>query len=1157
MVLAVGDYRLDIERRELRRGAGLVALPPKAFDLLVFLVRHRDRVVGKDDLLREVWGGRIVSESAITTRINAVRRALGDDGTTQRLVRTFIGRGVRFVGEVADVSEGEVLTIDVPNEQSLSINAERRQLTVMFCELAGLTSSAARVDPEDLRDVLDAYHGIVAEVVATAGGCVAKTIGDEVFAYFGYPRAQEHDAERAVRAALLVIERVGGLECGPRSLACRAGIATGLVVVGDLYGLHHTKEHAVVGEAVNVAARLKAMASGNAVFIEEGTRRLVGDLFECRDLGVVCLEGKSYPVQAWQALRESHIKDRFAALRPISLSLLVGREEELELLRRRWTRVRARLGQVVLLGGEAGLGKSRLVTALQDHLVTDERFELRYFCPPHRQDSALFPITEQLGRAAGFIEDDAPAERLKKLEAALAAVAKSEEDVALIADLLSLPAPVIPAIAGLSPQQKKERTLETLMRLVERFADTKPVLMIFEDVHWIDPTSREFLDLLLERIREIPVLLVITHRPEFVSPWAGRPQVSTMTLSGLDRQDTTTLINSIAGGRLLPPQIVKQIGDRTDGVPLFIEELTNNILESGLLHAEADRYTLIGSLPPPAIPATLQASLIARLDRLSSVRHLAQVGAAIGREFSYKLLDAVSGVSGAELAAELEQLVASGLVFQRGVPPDAVYSLRHALIQDTAHSSLLRRTRQQLHTRIAEVLEARSPELVDTQPELLAQHYAEGGLAAKSVTFWDKAARRSAARSAMAEAAAQFQQALNQLALLPETLETQDKKLELLSGFGTVIYALKGPGAPEMGLAYASALELWTQLGSPPEFIGVPSGRLRYLLFRGELELALGLDEDLLRLSRRRNDAAGLITGLTSVGRTLMFTRKFVSSRSHLEEALSVHNAIGHYTHYGGNPGYPQLACQAYLGIVLFCLGYPDQALSQSDAAAVAAHALGHPVDLVTCMALRARLLSVARGDAELGEQADRLISRAIEQGLPQWQAQGRIYRGWVTAKGGDLVAGLSLLRSGLSAFRASGTELWVSQFLSLLACACELAGEIEEGLAPLDEAQRTVERTRERWLEAELYRLHGLLVLKQGHAADAEILYRKAVRIAAEQDAKSWELRAAISLARLWGEQARRVEAYDLLAPIVNWFTEGFVAADLTEAKALLEQLA
>ena len=1020
--------------------------------------------------------------------------------------------------------------------------AERRQLTVMFCDLVGSTELSSRLDPEDLREVIAVYHRAVAEVVAQFDGFIAKYMGDGVLVYFGYPRAHEDDAERAVRAGLGVIDAVGRLDVSSAKPQARVGIATGLVVVGDLIGEGSAQEQSVVGETPNLAARLQALAEPNAVVIAPSTRRLVGDLFEYRDLGAVEVRGLAEPVPTWQVLRRSVVASRFEALRGAGLSPLVGRDEEIDLLLRRWARAKAGDGQVVLISGEPGIGKSRIAAALAGRLHAEPHLRSRYFCSPYHQDSALYPFVDQLERASGFARDDMPAAKLEKLETLLDRAAPPDEDVAFLADLLSLPDSERHPLPSLSPQRKKERTLEALIRQLEGLARRQPVVMVLEDAHWIDPTSRELLDLAVERVRSLPVLLIVTFRPEFQPPWTGQPQVSVLTLNRLDRRDRTALVAQIAGGKALPEEVVAQIADRTDGVPLFVEELTKSVLESGV--------------PLVGIPTTLHDSLMARLDRLASVRLVAQIGAAIGREFPYPLLRAVSRLPEDELQAALARLVTSELVFQRGTPPDAVYAFKHALVQDAAHGSLLRGTRQQLHAQIAEALETHSPELVDSQPELLAQHYAEAGLVEKSVASWDKAARRSAARSAIAEAAAQFQKALDQLALLPDTPERQRQELDLRSGLGAVLLAVKGYAAPETGHASARARELWEQLGSPSEFLRVPFGQSRFHAMRGEYDLALRLDEDLLRLSRQRNDSGGLVLGHTSAGNNLWFVGRFASSRSHLEEVLALYDPISHRSlvHQAGY--HPQLASQAILGIVLYCLGYPEQASAWSSAAIAEARSLAHPPSLASSLVLGAFPPLLGGDDSVLGERAEQLVAVTTEQGFAFWGAAGTVYRGWVKVKNGDVAEGISLLRSGSSAYRATGADTAVPYFLALLARACKIAGQVQEAVTRLDDALQIVERTGERWFAAELNRHKGQLLLRQGHTEAAEELYCKALSIAREQEAKLWQLRAAASLARLRRDQGRPAEARDLLAPVYGWFTEGFDTADLKEAKALLDEL-
>ena len=755
---------------------------------------------------------------------------------------------------------------------------------------------------------------------------------------------------------------------------------------------------------------------------------------------------------------------------------------------------------------------------------------------------AVLPSGRRLGRAAEFARDDMPAARREKLEALLARAAPPEEDVTLLADLMSLSPSEHHPLPNLSPQRKKERTLEALLRQLEGLTRQQPMIMLFEDAHWIDPTSRELLDLAVERICSLPVLLIVTFRPEFQPPWSGQPQVTILALNRLDRRDRTALVAQIAGGKALPDEVVVRIADRTDGVPLFVEELTKSVLESGI--------------PLVGIPTTLHDSLMARLDRLSSVRHVAQIGAAIGREFSYALLRAVSHFPEDELQAALDRLVASELVFQRGTPPDAVYTFKHALVQDVAHGSLLRSSRQQLHGQIADALEAQSPELMDSQPELFAQHYTEAGLVEKSVACWSQAGRRSAGRSAMAEAAAQYQKGLDQLALLRDSPERQRRELEFRSALGAVLHAVKGYAAPETGHAYARARVLWEQLGSPLEFLQVPYGQSVYHMGRGELDVAQRLNEDLLRLSRQRNDSAGLILGHLSSGRDLMLVGRFASSQSHLKDGIALYDPISHRS-LGQQAGSDlRVSLRAYSAIVLLCLGYPDQALAQSSAAIAEARKLAHPPSLALSLSLGTLPLSLVGDNVALDERAEQLVAVATEQGFPVWGAMGTIHRGWVMAKNGDVTRGVSLLRSGLAAYRATGTDMWTPYNNALQAKACEIAGQIKEALTLLEDALQIVERTGQRWFEAELNRHKGQLVLRQGHSEAAEELYRKALSIAAEQAAKLWELRAAASLARLRRDQGRRAEARDLLAPIYGWFTEGFDTPDLKEAKALLDEL-
>ena len=1027
----------------------------------------------------------------------------------------------------------------------------------MSCEAIGVAARADGIGLEDLHEAIVAFQRCLSEIVGRHSGFVASRLGNSVLVLFGYPAAHEHDAERAIHAGLELCAAVRTLSPDADvPMRCRVGVATGMVIVGDLVGAGEVADHGIVGDTPDLAVRLQSSAQPDTVTIEPTTWRLIGNLFDCHELGALDTNNDTELIRRWLVLGESAVASRFEALRGSKLTPLVGRDEEIDLLLRRWARAKAGDGQIVLVSGEAGLGKSRITAELEERLQAEPHLRLRYFCSPYHQDSALFPIIDQLSRAAGFARDDPPASKLEKLEALLARTAPLDDDVAFLAELISLPASERHPLLNLSPQRKKERTLEALIRQLEGLAHEKPVVTVWEDAHWLDPTSRELLDLTVEHVRSLPVLLIVTFRPELQPPWAGQPQVSMLALRRLDRRDCTTLITQIGGGKTLPDEVVFAIADRTDGVPLFVEELTKSVLERGLLREENDRYVFDRPLQPLAIPATLHALLLARLDRLVSARGVAQIGAAIGRKFSYALLRAVSRLPEGELQMALGQLVASALVFQRGAPPDAVYTFSHALVQDTAHGSLLRKARQQLHAQIAGALETHSPEVIETQPELLAQHYAEAGLVERAVAYWDKAGHRSVARSAMAEAVAQFQKGLDQLALLPEIPERRQKELEFSSALGAVLNVVKGSAAPETGQAYARARELWEQLGSPAEFVEVPCGQSRYHAHRGELDRAQSLAEDLLHLSHRRNDVAGLVMGHYSSGRNLMWVGSFASSRSHLETVLALYDPNSHHSLVRQTGIHPQLAAQAALGIVLFCLGFPDQALAQSNKAIAGARRLPHPPTLAMSMGMDALLLSIIGDDVGLEQRVDGLVAIATDQGFPFYRATGAIYRGWVKAKNADVTEGLSLLRAGSSAYCATGATVWMPLYIALLAAACEIAGQIEEAAARLDQALQLVERTGERWFAAELDRQRGQLLLRQGHPEAAEELYREALSIAREQEAKLWELRAAASLARLWRDQGRCAAARDLLAPVYGWFTEGFATPDLKAAKMLLDEL-
>lgn len=726
--------------------------------------------------------------------------------------------------------------------------AERRQITVMFCDLVGSTALASRLDPEDLRELIGAYHRCAAETAAQFDGFVARYMGDGVLVYFGYPHAHEDDAERAVRLGLALIEAVDRLHFEAiTKLQVRIGVSTGLVVVGDLVGSGEVRERAAIGETPNLAARLQSLAEPNAVVIEPRTRRLLGNLFEYRDLGTVEVKGLNELVHAYQVLRPSVVESRFEALHASTLASLVGRDAERELLLRDWEQAKKGDGQVVLLSGEPGIGKSRIAATLQEDIKTEPHARLRYFCSPYHAESALYPIINGLERMAGFERKDTPDIRIGKLEALLAPTCPPKEEMALLAELLSLPVEDRYPPLELALQLKKVKTFEALVRHMEAVARRQPVLMIFEDIHWIDPSSRELLDLLIERVRHLPVLLLVTFRPELNPRLAGPPHVTPMTLNRLGQRDGAALVKQIDGDHCLTSEMIEEIVSRADGVPLFLEELTKAVLE--VAEDGSASNAVILAAPPPAIlvPATLYASLMARLDRLGpEAKTVAQVGSALGREFSHELLAALAGASEAELRATLSRLSEAGLILSQGAPPRATYLFKHALVQDAAYGTLLRGPRRELHGRIAETLETRFPETAMGQPEILAHHCEEAGRIEKALSYRFKAGQKALARSAMTEALVQMRKGLALLNRLPESDGHQQQELDLLILLGQALIAIKGFGASDVSEVLVRARQLCDQLGHPPQFIRVLWGQWMQHLSRGELATSSQVADEML-----------------------------------------------------------------------------------------------------------------------------------------------------------------------------------------------------------------------------------------------------------------------------------------------------------------------
>jgi predicted ATPase/class 3 adenylate cyclase len=1066
---------------------------------------------------------------------------------------------------IKDLGESETATSPATDESAAiqppsPATAERRQLTVMFVDLAGSTGLAARLDPEDMGALMRRYQERCTEGVQRWGGHVAKYMGDGVLAYFGYPRAHEDDAERAVRPGLDLAARVGELGTSDgAALAVRVGIATGLVMVGDLIGAGAAREEAVVGETPNRAARLQTLAAAGKVVIDPRCRRLVGGLFELEDLGRRELKGFDEPVQAWRVLGDSAAEGRFEALHGQRLTPLIGREHELAMLMERLAWAREGDGQVVLIAGEAGIGKSRLLRALREALAGGSQITLRHFCSPYHTNSALHPTIAQLERAAALTPDDRPAAKLEKLEALLArATDRLEEAVPLIGALLGIPSEARYPALNLSPQQQKQRTLEVLVEQLAGLARERPVLALYEDLHWADPSTLELLDLVVERVRTLPVLLVLAYRPEFRPPWTGQSHVTALTMNRLGRRQGATLVDRIAG-KALPAEILEQIVARTDGVPLFVEELTRTVLESGLLRDAGERYELAGPLPPLAIPATLHDSLMARLDRLAPVKEVAQSAAVIGREFSYGLLAAVTERAETDLEAALDQLVASELVFRRGTPPDATYRFKHALVQDAAYQSLLKSSRHQLHAKIAQVLECEFP---DAPAEVLAHHFTEAGLNERAVGYWHKAGERAAERSALREAAAHLGRGLELVSGLPAVPDRARHELALLLALGPVLMATKGWAAPEVEHTYLRARDLAEELADDARlFTATWNLWHHHQIGRCDLGTARRYAEETLVLARRQSDPALLLQAHHSVWTTCRNLPDLGVCLDHAEQGRVLYDPVAHRTHkfvYAGHD--PGVCARITAAWSLWLLGFPDQALERAEEGLALADELAHSFSLLLALAYTFFLHQFRRAPRVALERAERAMAVSREQKAgPQFFAAGKVVRGWALAAQGQPVEGVEEVGEGLDELRALGAKLRQHYYLALLAEAQGLAGRVEQALDTTARALEAVDQIGDRWYEAEIHRLKGALLLAppEPERPEAEICFHRGLVIAREQNAKMWELRAAMSLVRLWRDQGKRQKAHDLLAPLYDWFTEGFETADLKDAKALLDELA
>src|SRR5271165_3448073 len=1084
------------------------------------------------------------------------------DGDLEKFGVSF-GHRKRLLKAIASLGSTESApkpAVAVPPQTHTDV-AERRHLTVMFCDLVGSTALSARLDPEDMREVIRAYQDASSGAIARYDGFVAKFMGDGVLAYFGFPRAHEEDAERAVRASLDIAAVVAKLDTRAKeTLKVRIGIATGIVVVGDLVGQGSAQEQAVVGDTPNLAARLQGLAEPGSVVIAEATRRPLGGVFELKPLGVQTLKGFHAPVPAWTVSREVENLSRFEASRALRLTPFVGREHEVALLMDRWRDACEGEGQVALVSGEAGIGKSRILAALSEKIGDEPNMRLRYQCSPHHVNDAFYPITSHIWHAAGFVSGEPPASRLDKLEAMIARSGLEPKEIApLLATLLSIPGDGRYAQLEMAPLEQKERTIAALIALFQGLTKDAPVLALLEDAHWIDPTSFDVFTRLVDRIPGVRALLVMTFRPEFAPPWVGRAHVASLQLNRFGRRQAVEMIARVTGDKALPTDVLEQIVAKTDGVPLFVEELTKTVLESGLLREDNGSYVLAAALTPLTIPSTLHDSLMARLDRLGPVKESAQIGAAIGREFSFRLLEAVSPITGAALQDALSQLMASELIYGRGAPPESTYVFKHALVQDTAYSSLLRGRRQRIHADIARVLVERFADQVESAPAIIAHHYTEGGLAEPAVRYWLAAAELALSRSAHAEARPYVDAGLALIPRLTDAPNRQSLQLSLQVARANALVPLKGFTGPE---TIATLTEAKTLLDSG---IGTDLQRFSVLyalwatnLFAARMEPALALARQFAEVGERNDDTTYRL-GYRLIGATRACMGQNREALDNLQRAEQYRdpNRQKLFTYrFGTDPDLNVLFVKIW---PLVFLGLHDRAARAVEQVRTELSNHKHAATVAVCnfFVLWPELL---KGDFEECERhSAELVAYCAEKKVEQWRLFAAICHALACATLQPTGENIAAVCAALSAKNRTGLRMYDSVFVSQLAWALLAAGDIPSAEATLREAFAFVEDSGELFWLAELHRLDGRIALKrpEPERARAEASFLEAIEIARSQEALILELRAATDLAHLRRDGGAGADPRTLLEPILAAIEGGETTGDVRKARALIAEIA
>jgi class 3 adenylate cyclase/tetratricopeptide (TPR) repeat protein len=1045
-------------------------------------------------------------------------------------------------------------------ESHIPYGAERRQLTVMFCDLVGSTKLAERLDPELLRELMKTYRAVCGQVVARYDGHLAQYRGDGVMVYFGWPSAHEDDAERGVRAALEIVRAIKTVAADP-PLAVRIGVATGTVVIGGPSAADDADSKLAVGDTPNLAVSLQAFARPDEIVIAPATRRLVGATFHLSDLGTHSFKGITQPVDVWRVDAVHRIEGRFEAIHGgMALTPLVGRHVELELLLHRWRQARDGEGQVVFVGGEPGIGKSRLIHTLLQRIAGEPRTVLRYQCSPYHVNSPMHPITQQVELAAGFTREDGPEQKLDKLETLVVGTLEQRAAAApLVAALLSLPMDRY-APLKLSPQKQKEMTLEVLIAQVEALCQRQPVLILFEDVHWIDPTSQEAINLLAPRTRALRCLFLITYRTdEYTPPQVERARVTNLALDRLGRREGAELVAKVVAAGALPGEILEQIVDRTDGIPLFLEELTKSVLESGALLESGDQHTVWRPLPSGDIPTSLRDSLLARLDRLAPVKHIIQMGACIGRKFSYDVLARLSGLGNEELESALRTLVDAGLVYHYGVPPNATYTFKHALVQDAAYDSLFKSKRQQLHAELARVLETDFADRVTNAPDLLAHHFTQSGQLKRAIPLWRKAGELALRRMALREAVGHFEHGLGLLEQLSASTERDELELSIREPLNAAWTGLRGWAAPEVRANATQILEVAKRHGQAN---AVRTGLWAIWVnttTQGRIADSLEWAERLLAEGDEGNDIDLQIFGHGAAMISQFYLGHLLEAKAHGDNILRLYDVkqASRWMQVTANDFRTLVgiwACQW-----TWMLGYPDRAVQLSDEKDAHARSLGHAFNLGFALTLGAYAFDYRGEPDRLLERVAEMSRLVRDQSLPfHDQVMLPQVEGLARLRKGQAVEAIALLQRGIETWNEGGGHSRVPYLKAALAEAIARAGDWDTGLKTIDECLEQIERPgwQERSHLAEVLRLKGWILARQGRAEEAEAVLRASLDWARQQQAKSWELRSATTLAQQLLQRDQRTAARELLGPVYNWFTEGFDTHDLRAARTVLDSL-